>query len=336
MTDAEVASETWLRAVFDEDARDDIFGDYAPTPDAPLLILLGGQPASGKSRAQEAIFTAHPDAQLVPVTGDELREYHPDYPRLARTAPLEMPGATAPVSGGLVRLALDHAIEHRYSVLLEGTFRDTAMVTGTTARFAKAGYRVEVVAVATPAPISRLSAEQRALGDQAGDFGRWTPPEAHESALARSPEVLAALEASEFVARVQVHSRDRLLYDNTRTPDGAWEHLPAAAEVLRAEQTRQPDPAQAADWLIRYQAIFDVARARPGYLGPATGPAYRRLEQDAAAYISIAATDPAVDTAALRREQRARRATLRRLGLTPTRGLLDRLIGGDDPGTAGG
>lgn len=104
-----------------------------------------------------------------------------------------MPAATAPVSGGLVKLALDHALERRYSVLLEGTFRDPGMVTGTATRFAEAGYRVEVVAVATPAPVSRLSAEMsrlsaemRSLGDGPNEPGRWTPPEAHETALAGS------------------------------------------------------------------------------------------------------------------------------------------------------
>ncbi len=315
MTEPAVASEAWLRAAFDADAREDIFGDYEPTPYAPLLILLGGQPAAGKSRAQDSILAAHPNAQLVPVTGDELREYHPDYARLATTAPLEMPAATAPVSAGLIHLALDHAIEHRYSVLLEGTFRDPVMVTGTAARFAAAGYRVEVVAVATPAPVSRLSAEQRALGDRDGAFGRWTPPEAHESALARSPDVVDALENSEALTQVQVHSRERLLYDNTRTQDGTWRQTPAAAEVLRAEQTRRLEPAEAADWLTRYQGTFEIASTRRGYLGDATAPAYRRLQTDAANLIPIAIADSLVDAAALRRSQDARQDLLRRLRL---------------------
>ncbi|MDR1151446.1 MAG: zeta toxin family protein [Bifidobacteriaceae bacterium] len=62
----------------------------------PLLVLLGGQPAAGKTYAQETVIAANPDAGLVPITGDDLREYHPDYARLAEFAPLEMPGATAP------------------------------------------------------------------------------------------------------------------------------------------------------------------------------------------------------------------------------------------------
>lgn len=74
----------------------------------------------------------------------------------------------------------------RAVVLLEGTFRDPEMVCGTTERFAAAGFRVEVVAVATPSPVSRFEAEQRYLGATHPIQARWTPPEAHEVALAVS------------------------------------------------------------------------------------------------------------------------------------------------------
>ncbi|MDR1513964.1 MAG: zeta toxin family protein, partial [Propionibacteriaceae bacterium] len=178
MTGPAVGSQAWLTWMFQARARDDIFDGHAPAVGVPLLVLLGGQPAAGKTTAQEAVLAANPGAGLVPITGDDLREYHPDYRRLSADAPLEMPAVTAPVSGGLVHLALDHALANRYSVLLEGTFRDSAMVAGNAERFAEAGYRVEVVAVAAPAAVSRLSAEQRSLADAAGAFGRWTPPEA--------------------------------------------------------------------------------------------------------------------------------------------------------------
>lgn len=130
-------------------------------------------------------------------------------------------------------------------MLLEGTFRDTAMVAGAAVRFAQVGYRVEVVTVATPAPVSRLSAEERFLRAPRGEVSRWTPPEAHETALVTSPEVVAGLEVLPTVARVQVYTRDRRLYDNRRTETGTWEREPRAAAVLRDEQTRPLTPAEA-------------------------------------------------------------------------------------------
>lgn len=221
-----VGSDAWLTRVFDTDVRDELFTGHTPGHGAPILVLLGGQPAAGKTRAQQAILREHAADDLVEITGDDLREYHPDYARLADHAPFEMPGATAPVSGGLVRLALDHALAHRYSVLLEGTFRDAGMVTANATRFADAGYRVEVVAVATPAGVSRLSAEMRSLDAGHPAVGRWTPPEAHESALKKSAGVLDSLEQLRHVRRVRVFSREELLFDNTRNESGEWAHPP--------------------------------------------------------------------------------------------------------------
>lgn len=307
MTEPVASDEARLRQVFDATARQAIFPPV-PTGDR-LLVLLGGQPAAGKTRAQAAILAEHPE--LVSITGDDLRAYHPGYRDLAVNDPLAMPAATAPTSSGLIRLALDHAIEHGYPVLLEGTFRDPAMVIDTAARFAEAGYRVEVVAVAMPAPVSRLAAEERFLRARRGEVGRWTPPEAHETALAGSPEVVAALEALPAVARIQVYTRDRRLYDNRRTESGAWEHEPHAAEVLRSEQTRELTAVEAVAWLADYGAVFGAAHARRGYLSPRTASAYRRLQDDAARMIELAASDPSADVRALEEQQTHRRIALK-------------------------
>lgn len=308
---AGVGGEQWLRQVFDIAAREAIFRRPPPDPSsaaaaAPILVLLGGPPASGKTRAHGAIVARHPE--LVPVTGDELRRYHPDYDQLVTADPLRMPAATTPVSGGLVRLALDHAFRHRYSLLLEGVFRDPDMVTRTAERFAAAGYTVGAVATATPAPVSRLAAEQRFLGAVSPRAARWTPPTAHESSLQRSPAVLAGLEACSAVSWVQLFGRTRPLYGNTRTSAGSWQDPPAAAELLRHEQTRDFAPGEALSWLADYEALFTLACDRTGYLGPATIPAYRHLQDDAERLTRSAA--PLADITQLRDRQQQRDAAL--------------------------
>lgn len=307
-----VGSDEWLVHVFQARALQRLFGSHVPNPDGPVLVLLGGQPAAGKTQAQRTILAEHPDDDLVEVTGDDLRVFHPDYRRLARDAPFLMPNVTAPVSGGLVRLAVEHAHKRRYSLLLEGTFRDAAMVTGTAARFADAGYRVEVAVVATPAVVSRLSAEMRSLAGGLPSIGRWTPPAAHESALEHSPGVVAALEALPHVARVQVFSREHLLYDSTRTDTGVWERQAEAATVLRTEQHRAPGEAEAVGWLRDYNAVFAQAAARPGYLGPESALTYLRLQADAEGMIRSLMLTPGEPLVELQRQQRERHVHLRR------------------------
>lgn len=313
MTAGEVGSDAWLDQVFDAAVKDELFDGHDPDQASPVLVLLGGLPAAGKTRAQRAILNEHAADDLVEITGDDLREFHPDYARLAEQAPFEMPAATAPVSGGLVARALDHAYRQRYSVLLEGTFRDPRMVTATATRFADAGYRVEVVAVATPAPVSRLSAEMRSLDIGYPAVGRWTPPGAHETALERSPEVVAALERLSQIARVQVFSRERLLYANTRTDSGEWEQPATAARVFRAEQHRRLDDREAAQWLADYAEVFRKATERPGYLGAETAPTYLRLQDDAQRMTQARMFTPGAPVGVWQREQTDRRTLLVRV-----------------------
>jgi hypothetical protein len=44
-------SEDQLRAVFEEKVLDFVFGQYQPQ-ERPVLVLLGAQPAAGKSQAR--------------------------------------------------------------------------------------------------------------------------------------------------------------------------------------------------------------------------------------------------------------------------------------------
>jgi hypothetical protein len=100
------------------------------------------------------------------------------------------------------------------------------------------------------------------------------------------------------------------LYENTRDSRGGWQSEPKAAEVLREEQNRRLSPREAADWLARYEQVVADAVARPGYLGPATEPAFRLLERDAASLVVVAAAGAGVSVGELRRLASARRAVL--------------------------
>lgn len=55
-----VGSDAWLTRVFDTDVRDELFTGHTPGHDAPILVLLGGQPAAGKTRAQQAFPASMP------------------------------------------------------------------------------------------------------------------------------------------------------------------------------------------------------------------------------------------------------------------------------------
>jgi hypothetical protein len=106
--------------------------------------------------------------------------------------------------------------------VVEETFRNPQTTLGTAARFAAAGHQVHVVALAVPEMMSRLSCLERYYGERAaGNHGRWTPPDAHDVGYEGTPRTVEAAENDLAVHRLTVMDRDgRILYDNTRGPDG--------------------------------------------------------------------------------------------------------------------
>ncbi|MFB6837590.1 zeta toxin family protein [Streptomyces sp. NPDC056361] len=92
--------EDQLRARFEERVREFVFGGLEPRQ-TPALALLGGQPPAGKSQAMAAPVRRY-GGTLVPLTGDELRPFHPRYQELLAQDAQTRETATAQFSGAMV------------------------------------------------------------------------------------------------------------------------------------------------------------------------------------------------------------------------------------------
>ncbi|MBO0929712.1 zeta toxin family protein [Fibrella aquatilis] len=71
----------------------------------PIGILLGGQPASGKTNLIETIKRNTPDRQFVVINGDEFRTYHPNYTAIYSQYGTDAPHHTQPFSNAMVEWA---------------------------------------------------------------------------------------------------------------------------------------------------------------------------------------------------------------------------------------
>ncbi|MFI9206467.1 zeta toxin family protein [Streptomyces sp. NPDC053048] len=279
-------SETELANIFATEVRDFVFSGYAPQRD-PVLVLLGGQPAAGKSQAMAAAEQRHADRQLVPLTGDELRRFHPRYQELLETQPLLFPNATGQASGAWVRMSIEHALDHGYSLMLEGIFRDPAMTVATAERFARAGRSVEVIGLAVPEERSRLDSLHRYLA-----AGRWTPPNAHDLAIRMMPETIAAAEASAAVRRITITNRAaEELYVNERGPDGRWMGEPGAVQALMAGRARPLPADEARGWLVRHREVV-IAFAGRAEIDDTSRPVLHQVTVDAESIAVMANPDP--------------------------------------------
>lgn len=197
--------------------RDDIrpVVDAAERSDKPCTVFVGGQPGAGKTRATHLVrVSGLHDGPLLPVNGDDLRQYHPDYDRLCDEEPLAMPERTAKASAAWIRMTMEYADENAKH----------------------AGRSTHAVVLAVPPVLSRLAMLERYYRDRsAGLPSRWTPASAHDNAVANLPATVRAVAMSPLVDRLTVIDRDGgVLYDGA-DPDmfaRRWEdgfHRPLSA-----------------------------------------------------------------------------------------------------------
>ncbi|MFJ9555583.1 zeta toxin family protein [Nocardiopsis sp. NPDC101807] len=299
-----------LRRVFEERVVPYLFGGRTPSGGA-TVVFITGQPGAGKTRAQEYVLREHPDA--VVIDRDDLRKFQQRedaWEHVDRDASA-FPYVTEEVAGALRDMAIDYAVEHGYTAVLENSFRTDyplEVAAKTTPAAAPDGspvgdrprtpVAVEVVVVVTPLWQSRLDTLTRYLLPGA-ETPRWTQDASHEDCQPHIPPKLDALEKRGNTRGVTLIDRaGALLYRNRRLGT-VWERVAGAGAALTAAWGRPPTPEHARRWLDQYWSTLALATAQ-GALTPTTLPRVELLHGDADRLARIAYGH---DEAALRRHQ---------------------------------
>lgn len=218
----------------------DVRAQVASPAAKPGLVILAGQPGSGKSVLRpslERFFDHHGGA--VGVSGDDFRPMHPHYEALLTGGDdLLMAQATRQAAAWWTDRVINWSMGERYNVVWEDTLWNTERTLTTMQAAKDHDYRTTLVVLAVPIVQSRLGIVGRYVGQrELVGAGRWTSGDAHDPApYERLAESLAAIEQTSTVDRVVVASRDEVIYDNDRPAAGSWiggspsEHLAAARE----------------------------------------------------------------------------------------------------------
>ncbi|MEV6429437.1 zeta toxin family protein [Nocardia sp. NPDC051463] len=235
-------SDDELNEVFRQKVYPRIFGgENLSSVDNPEVLVLGGQPGSGKSFMVPdllASFEGRGGAVYIG-TADTFMKYLPRYDEIVghddTATHLLIDDAWK-----LMSKCVDHATDNHYNVLLEQTLmnpRGTAQMIG---RFVEKRYTATVKTLAVAPPESRLSTRTRYMEqrDNTG-VGLLTPLEIHDAGVSGSGETIRMLQSDNPPVNVHglaVSSREGDLYHIERDASGEWPEPPRAAEVLEAKR----------------------------------------------------------------------------------------------------
>lgn len=172
-------------------------------------MLLGGQPASGKTNLIAKIKKYRPDRQFVVINGDEFRVYHPRYEEIYHRYASDAPHYTQRFSNQMVEWAKQACITGRYNFIIEGTMRTFGVIEQTVSMLKAADYQAELHVLAIPRIESLLGIfdcyerDMTLTGQE-----RFSAIAVHDEAYHNIPANLQRAARELPVDRVVIYSRD--------------------------------------------------------------------------------------------------------------------------------
>ncbi|MGI5451505.1 zeta toxin family protein [Streptomyces sp. CA-243310] len=231
----------------------------AVAQERPVVVFVVGQAGSGKTLVMDLVHAALAKrGGAVRVERDLYKNVHVQYASFlaedVRTAGVRVRPETY-----RWQAAVETRVRAgRFDVVVEEALADPAALLASMALYRRAGYRVEVVALAVPEAVSQLGVLDRYLRLAEDGRPRYVSWENQSGCAAAVPDVLADIEAGRLAHRLVVVRRGaEVLYSNELTPQERWLRLPAAREAVLAEWLR---PWSAAETGVFRRQLADADR----------------------------------------------------------------------------
>lgn len=185
--------------------RKDLLSDLMPQ-EKPLAFILGGQPASGKSKLAKEFMGNFSNDNILFVNGDIYREFHPNRQELINN-PLSYSKETQIFSNVFTENLIREAIENKYNIMVEGTMRNPQVPYNTAKMFKENGYEVEILAISAPSVFTELGLYNRYQEEiNFQGWGRLAEIESHNSAVSGILASLDLLYNEKAVDKIHLYS----------------------------------------------------------------------------------------------------------------------------------
>lgn len=182
--------------------------------DKPQGILLGGQPGAGKSYGTIEIKKRLQNNILI-INGDEFRAYHSRYNEIYEKYGKDSSIYTGEFAGKMVAKVRGKAIEKRFNILIEGTFRTSEIPLNEVDNFKNQGYETSIIICTCPKEVSWESTLKRAESQiEANLQPRYVPREHHDTVVNNLANNVKTVFMSGKVGRLEIYSREAKLFDS--------------------------------------------------------------------------------------------------------------------------
>jgi hypothetical protein len=172
----------------------------------PVAIILGGQPASGKSQLTLRAQENHPNVDFLIVNGDLFRVHHPQHKSLIKD-PSSYSEQTQIFSNVFTERLIQEATKNKFNIIVEGTMRNKDIPLSTAKIFKDAGFRVEAYVIAAPALFSEIGIFNRYQNEVAKiGAGRLADINSHKEAVRGLPHSVDALFRNQAVDKIAIYS----------------------------------------------------------------------------------------------------------------------------------
>jgi Zeta toxin len=192
--------------------------DNAKREKQPIAIILGGQPASGKTELLKYVQNnVYPNKEFVIINGDEYRALHPRSVEIAIEHGKNYADITQSFANDLVKFMKEHCIKKRYNFILESTFRNIKVIKETSVELKKEKYKTAIHALSVPYWDSILGIFERYEGQfELTGFGRFSPLATHNEAFKALPQNLKTCLQEQLFDEIFIYKRISLDLEGIR------------------------------------------------------------------------------------------------------------------------
>ena len=186
----------------------------------PQCFFIVGQPGAGKSTLAN-IFTGYLGGDVVFISGDDYRKYHPHYMKLQKEYGDNAVLYTQKFAGAMTEELISDLGNKKYNLIIEGTLRTVEVPLNTKNLLSRKGYHSTLAAILVRPEISYLSTIKRyAMMKEFGTIPRQTPKEHHDLVVSSIIKNLNTIYKNKYFEDIQIYTREsKRIYDSNQTPN---------------------------------------------------------------------------------------------------------------------